>query len=498
MSNLSELLPTGGGQNSVDFVASGTIGNGVTVGLKTDGTVEAVAETSPSLDSFEGVFLSSNPLYISRTSSLSSVYVPTQDRTYFFWVSSGNMYYSSGTYNGTSWTFSSVSSAMFSALSNYSAHVFYDSSLDKAVIVYEVTGGYINRTATARVLSFSGTTVSFGSAAEINYYGIQPNITGNNNGVFAAAYVYHPGNTFGVRQVTISGTSIVLGGDETAMFANGGYWGNTPVTYCDSIDRYVMEDITSSGTRHLTLFSIVGTTPTLVSGINLPSSGNGSLPSTLVWNSDVAKLYAFYENTSTYATVAICSVTTSAISIDSNTVISSTTIESNDGTIQSAYNSDVKQVFIGMTQSTTTAPVKYAVLSGTSPTFDVSATDMYSSSDGSGIVAPTSGNAGRFYIGFARQSNPTSSFVFRSGYAATLTGTTNNLASFIGITAEAISDTATGPVNVYGGINEAQTGLTIGSDYYVQDNGSLSTTVSTVKAGQAISATTINMMDLKL
>jgi hypothetical protein len=38
--------------------------------------------------------------------------------------------------------------------------------------------------------------------------------------------------------------------------------------------------------------------------------------------------------------------------------------------------------------------------------------------------------------------------------------------------------------------------LTIGSDYYVQNDGSLSTTASSVKAGQAISATTINMMDL--
>jgi len=70
------------------------------------------------------------------------------------------------------------------------------------------------------------------------------------------------------------------------------------------------------------------------------------------------------------------------------------------------------------------------------------------------------------------------------------------VSDFIGITAEAISDTATGAVNVYGGINEAQTGLTIGADYYVQADGSLSTTVSSVKVGQAISATTINMMDL--
>ena len=47
MSNLSELLPTGGGQNAVDFVATGTLASGQTVVLKTDGTVEAVAEEVP-------------------------------------------------------------------------------------------------------------------------------------------------------------------------------------------------------------------------------------------------------------------------------------------------------------------------------------------------------------------------------------------------------------------------------------------------------------------
>jgi hypothetical protein len=46
MSNLSELLPTGGGQNAVDFVASGTLSSGQTVALKANGTVEAVVHTA--------------------------------------------------------------------------------------------------------------------------------------------------------------------------------------------------------------------------------------------------------------------------------------------------------------------------------------------------------------------------------------------------------------------------------------------------------------------
>ena len=97
-------------------------------------------------------------------------------------------------------------------------------------------------------------------------------------------------------------------------------------------------------------------------------------------------------------------------------------------------------------------------------------------------------------IVFAYQQSSTAG----KGIVFNPTYTTSNSADFIGITAEAISDTATGAVNVYGGINEAQTGLTIGSDYYVQADGTLSTASASpaIKVGQAISATTINMMDL--
>ena len=68
MSNLSELLPTGGGQNAVDFVASGTLSSGQTVALQSDGTVEAVAETAiPQAVGTPVTFESASTLVISAT-----------------------------------------------------------------------------------------------------------------------------------------------------------------------------------------------------------------------------------------------------------------------------------------------------------------------------------------------------------------------------------------------------------------------------------------------
>ena len=49
MTNLSELLPSGGGAKEFSAVASGTLPSGQTVALKADGTVEAVSISSAGL-----------------------------------------------------------------------------------------------------------------------------------------------------------------------------------------------------------------------------------------------------------------------------------------------------------------------------------------------------------------------------------------------------------------------------------------------------------------
>ena len=69
--------------------------------------------------------------------------------------------------------------------------------------------------------------------------------------------------------------------------------------------------------------------------------------------------------------------------------------------------------------------------------------------------------------------------------------------NLLGIAAGAILDTATGTINTWGSRNEVQSGLTIASDYYAQEDGTITTT-STSPAqllGKALSATQINIKD---
>jgi hypothetical protein len=79
------------------------------------------------------------------------------------------------------------------------------------------------------------------------------------------------------------------------------------------------------------------------------------------------------------------------------------------------------------------------------------------------------------------------------GEAVVFKSASTNNTDFIGISDAAISDTASGSVTIKGGISTNVTGLTPNQNYYVQADGTLSTTASDVLAGKALSSTSINL-----
>ena len=121
-------------------------------------------------------------------------------------------------------------------------------------------------------------------------------------------------------------------------------------------------------------------------------------------------------------------------------------------------------------------------ISGTTVSFEtpvvVQATTAYSNT----AVYSTTANKTVFI-------NQSSSFSDPVGRVFTM-GATNNT-DFIGITDQAIANGASGKVVVQGGVSDKVTSLTANTDYYVQSDGSISATVSSVPAGKALSATSI-------
>ena len=105
-------------------------------------------------------------------------------------------------------------------------------------------------------------------------------------------------------------------------------------------------------------------------------------------------------------------------------------------------------------------------------------------------------SAGKFVTAYYDGTGSARSSARLGQIAATVQTTNLTSTNLIGIAADAASSGATAKINTWGGINESQTSLTIGSDYYAQTNGTITTATGGQKLGTAISATTINMRDL--
>jgi len=108
----------------------------------------------------------------------------------------------------------------------------------------------------------------------------------------------------------------------------------------------------------------------------------------------------------------------------------------------------------------------------------------YGAGMGNGVAAYT----------YTLDSNSDGTIIFAKGVTNETNMTATNL---LGIAAGAITSGASGAINTWGSRNEVQTSLTVASDYYVQSDGTITTT-STSPAqliGQAITATQINIKD---
>jgi len=93
------------------------------------------------------------------------------------------------------------------------------------------------------------------------------------------------------------------------------------------------------------------------------------------------------------------------------------------------------------------------------------------------------------HLGLGSNSTNVGSTVYSLSY------TNQNADSWIGIAAENIADTATGLIDLAGAVNRSQTGLTTNSIYYVDSDGSVTTTPTINIIGRAYSATELQIFE---
>ena len=477
MSNLSELLPTGGGQNAVDFVASGTLASGQTVALKADGTVEAVTGVTEGVGTPD-VFGNYN------SGSMAAAFDPNSNKVVVAFQKGTTLNAIVGTVSGTSMSWGTAVEVAGANTGNDISATF-DSNSNKFVIAHR---DYPNSEyGTAHVGTVSGTSISFGTAvvfASVVVKKTAATFDSNSNKVIIG-YQSTSGIVGGIVVGTVSGTSISFG---TPVIFNNAQTMRPSLSFDSNLNKVICVYEDYGNSRYGTC--LVGT----VSGTSISFGAEVVFRSAAIaynavdFDSNSNKVVIVYEDVSNggFGTAIVGTVSGTSISFGSPIVFESGDTSYLDIVFDSSANKNVIAYVDDGNSGYGTLIV--GTVSGTSISF------------GSPIVFE-SAFINHISLAFDSVANKTSIVYTDTGnsnYGTSVVftaGSTNNT-SFIGITAEAISDTATGPVNVYGGINAVQTGLTIASDYYVQDDGSLSTATSTVKAGQAISATTINLMDL--
>ena len=479
MSNLSELLPTGGGQNAVDFVASGTLSSGQAVILNSDGTVGSVV--SPQETGTPEVFNSTSSFY------LASVYDPDAQKVVIAYRDNANNDYGTavvGTVSGTSISFGTP--VVIATTNIVSFSLAYDSNAQKIVIAYRDYGN--SQYGTSIVGTVSGTSISFGSPVvfQSTYAPFAQAAYDSNTQKVVIAYRENVSDNGQAVVGTVSGTSISFG--SAAVFSSGTNPNSIAIAYDSNAQKIVVAFTNPQNSDYGT--AIVGTVSgtSITFGTSVVFQSSLTVNTSVVYDSNAQKTVIIYrDNVSDNGYGIVGTVSGTSISFGSAGVFSS---GNNPNEMSAAYDANAQKVVAVYADPDNSGYGTIAVgtVSGTSISFETpitfNTTNTYFTST---IYDP---NNKKLVISYTDLNNSQygTSVVFQNEAA--------NLADFIGITASAIADTATGTVNIYGGINEAQTGLTIGADYYVQDDGSLSTTASTVKVGKAISATTINMMDL--
>lgn len=477
MTNLSDLFPAGAGKQ-VSFVADGAISAaGKPVVLTAAGKVAPIAMGGGSAGTpvvFETA--AADKMVATFDSNENKVVIAYQDV--------GNSDHGTavvGTVSGTSVSYGTP--VVFEAAATSHIAITFDSNSNKVVIAYRDAGN--SNYGTAIVGTVSGTSISYGSPVvfrSANSYRTGATFDSSNNKVVIA---YTDGSMNAIVG-TVSGTSISFGTE--VEFDSASTSAITAVTFDSSANKVVIGWQDSGNLSKGT--AIVGT----VSGTAI-SFGTEVLfedadiyyPAATFDSNSNKVVFAYYDGgNSNYGTAIVGTVSGTAISFGTAVVFETAQSSWNSAT----FDSNTNNVVIAYTDvgNSNYGTAINGTVSGTAISFDTAV--VFETDTAAEFAATFDSNSNKVFIAYEDRGNSNygTGVVYSTG-SSNLTAT-----NFIGISDAAILDTASGNVTIKGGI--AATGLTSltpGSDYYAQDDGTITTATAGKKIGKAMSATSINL-----
>ena len=469
------------GGNSLSFVASGAISAGQTVALQSDGTVTAIAseaftETSGSPVTFQA----------SAIAYTSTVFDEVNGKIVIFYRDTANSGYGTavvGTVSGTSISFGTP--VVFVSSAPLAIKATYLSGAGKIGIAY-----YVGSSIKTIIGTVSGTSISFGTQSDTG---------ATSASVFACAYhastssfivsFRNPSlSNYGqAKAAVVSGTSFSSWG--SAISFNSANTQQISMIYDPFRDVSVVcyKDAGGTSSLEVVLFTLTSGNPTYISksfnwNLNLTACG---LTAGMAIDSRDNKIIVMGDS---YNEIKVTRFQVNAdqynITIDQATGLATGQYSYYD--LSCVYDSNSEKAVLVYSDLSNPRPMKLIVATFPVGTANPSLGSVYSI-DTVGATDPSAAfdsSQNKVVVVYEDQTNVNGkTTVFQNA------STSSNYLDFVGLSSESISDTASGTINLYGSINEAQTGLTVASNYYVQFDGTIDTTESSVKIGKALTST---------
>ena len=477
-----------------------------------------------------------------RSNYPSTAYDSSNNKVVIAFQDRGNTYGTAKVFNHTGFTLPSVGSeSVFESAAIRHVSAAYDSSNQKVVITYRDDGN--SYYGTAVVGTVSGTSISFGTPVVFESATTQHTSTvfDPTNNKIVIAYSDNGNSARGTAVVgTVSGDSISFGSPVVFRSASCTY---ISAVYDASAQKVVVayQDGGNSDRGYTSVLTVSGTSVTYGSYRQFESGRVDSIGT--AYDSVNEKVVIAYQDggSSSYGTAIVAYINPG----DTENNFGSPTIFEYADTydLSAAYDSSNQKVVItykdGGNSYAGTAVV--GEVSGTSISFGtpvvfanspgsltnnaviydsseqkvvITYEDAQNSSYGTAIVGTVSGtsisfgfpsvfNTGTTYYSSPTYDSTNNKVVIpykdngNSGYGTAITFSPKTASSnltaenYIGISDGAYSNGQTATVQLIGSVDDAQSSLTPGQKYYLQDDGTLSTTAGSpsVLAGTAIAAT---------
>lgn len=457
-------------------VASGTLPSGKPVVINADGTVSVVEQTTTSFGS-AAVFESAS------TNNIGSDYDTTNNKVVIAYRDNGNSGYGTaivGTVSGTSISYGTP--VVYNSGSSTYNDCAFDSSNGKMVISYIDVGN--NERPTAIVGTVSGTSISFGTevvASDVGGTYMTSVFDSNSNKIVLA---YRSGNTGGAVVGTVSGTSISFGSEATF---NSGVTVDPDMVFDSSNNKVVITYVDAGNSDTLTsvVGTVSGTSISFGSEVAISTDGSASAPASAFDTNENKVVVIYIESGTSYVPQAIIG-TVSGTSISFTTKVAAAT--GADVLDKITFDpSTNKVVFPYKAVSTNYGTLKTATVSGSSITFS-SATTFEAAAIDNTIGVVYDEDTTQVIIAYRDSDNSN----YGTAIVSSIGSTNITSENYIGMSkGGAVADTKGATVDIIGAVNDEQSGLTAGQQYYVQTDGTIGTTADSpsVLAGTAISAT---------